>query len=175
MPTPSKPITLITKHMSKEERKAREEAEKELVSGQRMSEWPEVRKNKVAHKHFKRLAPLYEAIGKDDALIEPVINRYCLLQAECLAFQDDDRRLRERLDQLDAQQEVLEYTEYIRLVLELEKQIAANDTKLQAKRKMLLDIERETLMTLKAQMAAIPKKQEEKPVSNKFLMSGTHG
>lgn len=175
MPTPPKPVVLMSKHMSKEEQAAREKAERELVTGKRMSEWPEVRKNKTAHKHFRRLSPLYAAIGKDDALIEPVINRYCLLQAECTEFECDGRRLRERMEQLDGQQGELEYAEYVRLALELEKQMAAIDSRLQAKRKMLLDIEKETLMTLKAQMAAIPKKQEEKPVSNKFLRSGSCG
>ena len=175
MPTPPKPVILMTGHISNEEKGIRSAAEQEVLTGERFVEWPEVKRNKIAHKHFKRLSGLYEKIEKNDALIEPVINRYCILQAECAAFEADDKRLRERMEQLDDRRDDMEYPEYLRLALELEKQIERNDGKLQTKRKMLLDIEKETLMTLKAQMASIPKKTADRPVSNKFLRSGTHG
>ena len=162
MPTPSKPVLLVNKHFTKAEKEQRLKAEKSLLTGERLRENPEVKKNPVAHKWFIYLKRLYKKIEKDDALSGPIINRYCLLQAEVSEYQEDDDRLRQRLDDLEDRREDMEYEEYIKLVVEIEKQISANDSRLMRKRKMLFDIERESLMTLAAQMRSIPKTVEKK-------------
>lgn len=168
MPRPSKPLALVEGHRTKAEKDVRAKAESSLTTGEAWKEWPEVKSNPVAHKLFRKLTKLFEKIEKNDALSEPVINRYCLLQAECAAFEKDAERLRRRSDELEDHMSEMEFGEYIKLAVAIQKQIIANDSNLQKRRKMLLDIERETCMTLKAQLAAIPKKPAEQPVSNKF-------
>jgi len=177
MARPSKPIALVEGHRTNAEKSSRAEVESSLVTGMPWREWPEVKQNPVAHKLYQKLNKLFKKIDKNDALSEPIINRYCILQAECAAYEEDDRRLRDRMEELDDRfnneedKSDLKYADYIKLALDIERQIAVNDTRLQAKRKMLLDIERETCMTLKAQLAAIPKKAK-KPDENRFSKFG---
>ena len=92
MPTPPKPhIVLINEgksHRTKAELKQREEAEKALVTGEKLKERKEVKENPIAHKEFRRISKLLKNIEKNDALYEPIINRYCQLQAECKDFEE---------------------------------------------------------------------------------------
>lgn len=162
MPTPSKPITLLEGHRTQAELQQREAAEKSLLTGERLTEQPEVKADPVAHQWFINLRRLFGKIEKDDALSSPIINRYCLLQSECSKFQEDDIRLRERLEELEDKRCDIEDNFYFKMMIDIEKQINANDSKLMAKRKMLFDIERESLMTLAAQLRSIPKKVEPK-------------
>jgi hypothetical protein len=173
MARPSKPVIMLEGHRTKAELETRRRAEAELLTGESWKEYPEVKANKKAHKFFKRLTELYSRIEKNDALTEPIINRYCLLQAECADFKSDRDTFRANLEELMNNDE-LEVTEKYKLQAQMQKSIIDADKQIQAKRKMLLDIERETLMTLKAQMAAIPKSPAE-PKPNKFIGSGTYG
>lgn len=68
----------------------REEGEKSLSTDIELKERKEVKQNKVAHKEFKRVQKILKNIDKNDAIYEAVINRYCLLQAEC--FDLEERR-----------------------------------------------------------------------------------
>ena len=87
MPTPTKPFKVLTtekkSHRTKAELKIREEGEKSLSTEIELKERKEVKQNKEAHKEFKRIEKLLKNIGKNDAIYEVVINRYCLIQAEC--------------------------------------------------------------------------------------------
>ena len=87
MPKPSKPVAYINKHLTNAEKTQRETAEKSLITGQSIEEWPQTKANPIAHKHFLRIVSLYRAIEKNDALSEPVLNRYCMMQAECEDFE----------------------------------------------------------------------------------------
>lgn len=166
---PSKPTSLILlegkSHRTKAEIEKRKEAEKALVTGHPMKEWPSTKQDQVAHSHWVRLAKLYRAIGKNDALIEATVNRYCILSSECEAAEKEDQRLHELADKLDDRQDEMEFSDYIKLATEINKSIAKNQSTLQNKRKMLLGIEKENIMTLAAQMRSIPKQPDknEKP------------
>lgn len=166
----SKPVSMVQGHRSKAELTVRENAEADLLTGEGWREYPEVKNNMVAHKFFKRLTDLYSRIDKNDAMIEPIINRYCLIQAECADFEAKRSQFSANLDSL-IDNDTLEDKDKFKLESEMQKSIIAVDSAIQAKRRMLLDIERETLMTLKAQLASIPKKKEEKP-KNKFSAFG---
>jgi hypothetical protein len=171
VPTPRKPVQLMKKHMDKETKEYRAEAEESLLSGERWREYPEVKNNATAHRFFKRIAELYSRIEKDDALTEPIINRYCTIQAECYDFEKKREMFQGNLesvidsDELDAQ-------EKYKLEADMQKSIVGVDNALMSKRRMLLDIEKETLMTLKAQLASIPKPEKEEPKRNKFTVIG---
>src|SRR5574344_682489 len=172
MPTPRKPIELMTKHLDKETKKTRAFAEEELLTGEGWREYPEVKNNMVAHRFFKRLTDLYSRIDKNDAMTEPIINRYCVIQAECYDFEAKREQFSANLDSL-IDNDALEDKDKFKLEVEMQKSILGVDSAIQAKRKMLLDIEREMLLTLKAQLASIPKREPEKATVNKFaVMNG---
>lgn len=171
MPTPRKPVKLMTKHLDKETEQLREEAEESLLSGERWREYPEVKNNSTAHRFFKRIADLYSRIEKDDALTEPIINRYCTIQAECYDFEKKREMFQGNLESLIDNNE-LDAQSKFKLEADMQKSIIGVDNALMAKRRMLLEIERETLMTLKAQLASIPKPQKDEPKQNKFTVIG---
>lgn len=156
-PTP-KPVETLKGHRTKAELNLRKKGEAALATGEAMKEAPEVKACPAAHRQWGKLKKLYAAIGKNDALIGNVINRYCLMLAECDNFQREDERLRARLDELDDQKPEMEYSDYLSAALDLEKCIQRNDAALQQKRKMLFDIEKENLMTLQSQIRSIQKK-----------------
>ena len=91
MPTPPKPADVIMlegkSHRTKKELRQRKKAEEDLLTGNRLRETKEVKENELAHKEFLRIRKLLEEIGKNDDLYSGVINRYCLLSAECKEFE----------------------------------------------------------------------------------------
>lgn len=176
MPTPPKPYIVLKKekksHRTKKELKLREEGEKSLVTGVALRERPEVKANPVAHKEFLRIKKLLKSIEKNDAIYEPIINRYCLLQAECKDFEEKResfyRDIQELMNDKERliENEEMSLSTYYRMKNDMQKQILALDRQIQAKRKMLFDIEKENIMTIAAALRSIPKKvdKEENPL-----------
>lgn len=176
MPTPAKPFkVLVTEkksHRTKAELKMREEGEKSLTTEIKIKERKEVKQNKVAHKEFKRIQKLLENIDKNDAIYEAVINRYCLLQAECYDLEDRREEFyklifelkeesRKVTDEMENNEEVLTYKlEYAREIAKMMSSMLAIDKQITSKRKMLLDIEKENVMTIASALRSIPKKEE---------------
>ena len=187
MPTPTKPFKVLTSekksHRTKAALKMREEGEKSLSTDIELKERKEVRQNKVAHKEFKRVQKILKNIDKNDAIYEAVINRYCLLQAEC--FDLEERReecynliskLREEEKELIAElkdreniDELIDYKlEYAKSLAKMMSSMSTIDKQIQAKRKMLLDIEKENVMTIASALRCVPKK-EDKETDNPLL------
>lgn len=168
MPTPPKPFAILKaekkSHRTKAELKQREEGEKALVTGKALKERPEVKNNEIAHKEFLRINKLLEAIGKNDAIYEGVINRYCLMVAECSEFEDLKTRLYCELSELAKKysEGEIQFTEYLEYKDKLQNKIISCDKQLQSKRKMLLDMEKENIMTIASALRSIPKKAENK-------------
>ena len=175
MPTPPKPFSVLKSegksHRTKKELKLREQGEKALSTGTALKARSEVKKNKIANKEFKRINELLKKIEKNDAIYEAVINRYCLIYAECIEFEDKKVELYKVIDTLKEQFEVskkyLEYKElaketrkFARSISEILGAIVELDKQLQPKRKMLLDIEKENVMTIASALRVIPKKPE---------------
>lgn len=169
MPTPPKPFVVLKaegkSHRTKKELKLREEGEKALATGIALKERPEVKNNPIAHKEFIRINKLLKSLGKNDAIYEPVINRYCQLQAECKEFEEKREQFYKDLQELT--DEDLTASEYFKFKNDMQKQIIALDKQIQAKRKMLFDIERDNLMTIAAALRSIPKTEEK--TSNALL------
>lgn len=175
MPTPPKPFSVLKSegksHRTKKELKLREQGEKALSTGNALKERKEVKKNKIAHKEFKRINELLSYIEKNDAIYEAVINRYCLIYAECIQFEDEKNRLYELVDKLENQfEESKKYLEvedlaketrkFAKSISDLISSIVDLDKQLQPKRKMLLDIEKENIMTIASALRVIPKKAD---------------
>lgn len=168
MPQNTKPIHLIKsegnkRHLTKKEIEFREKQESSLMTGIKMKEWPEVKTNKVAHKEFARVKKLLQKIDKNDGLHESVINRYSLLRAECLEFEEKRERFYSTLDELEnaRAEENMTWLDYLKMKTSTQGQIIAYDKQIMQKRKMMLDIEKENLMTIAAALRAIPKKPHE--------------
>ena len=167
MPTPPKPVRVLRSegksHRTKAELEAREAAEESTRSGRKMSEQKAVRENPVAHRVYLKVRRMLEDIERDDKLHEAIVNRYCLITAECEDAQKDRALIERRCQHLEEALEAGEITaeEYIRAHQKAVDQKNAVDRALQVKRKMLLDIEKECLMTIAAALRAIPKEPKD--------------
>lgn len=170
MPTPSKPAEVIKleekSHRTKRELAERERAEEQLLTGKILHETSEVKSNELAHKEFTRIRKLLKNIGKDDDLYGAAINRYCLLQAECIEFTAKREQMYSQMIELeesrDSFAEADDLTSYYKLQMQMQKNLIALDKQVQTKRKMLLDIEKENIMTIASSLRSVPKKTEKK-------------
>lgn len=180
MPTPPKPAAVLEaekkSHRTKAELEMRKEGEAAVLTGKPMKERPEVKANPTAHKEYLRLNGkngLLKAIDKDDAIYEPVINRYCMLQGECADFEEQRNALSRSIEELEQDKEELlrsgetTLTAYYKLRSSMQANMISLDRQIQAKRKMMFDIERENAMTIAAALRSIPKKTE--PEDNELL------
>lgn len=168
MPTPAKPVSVLEaegkSHRTKAELEKRKEGEKALATGSSLKERPEVKSNEVAHKEFLRLNKLLKTIEKNDAIYEAVINRYCILHAECHEFEQRRSSFLHSIDELEADKDELIKSEqmslsaYYKMKNNLQSAVISLDKQIQAKRKMMFDIERENIMTISAALRSIPKK-----------------
>lgn len=166
MPTPAKPFKVLLaenkSHRTKAELQLREEGEEALSTKIKMKERKEVKQNKVAHKEFKRITELLENIEKNDALYENVINRYAILLAECSEFEEKRERFYNDMEKIEEEyvnDEDFTIKEYYNLINSMQKNIVDLDKQIQAKRKMMLDIEKENVMTIASALRSIPKKE----------------
>ncbi len=170
MPTPPKPADVIRmegkSHRTKKELAGRARAERELLTGKALAETREVKENELAHKEYLRIKKLLKSIGKDDDLYGAVINRYCLLQAECQEFQAKREQVYGQIQKLEESygdfKDKNDLVAYFMLQRDMQKSLLALDRQVQAKRKMLFDLEKENIMTIAAALRSIPKKPSEK-------------
>lgn len=172
MPTPSKPVKILEmekrSHRTKQELTQRKKAEEALLTGVALKEKKEVKNNPVAHKEFRRLRTLLKSIDKDDDLYGETINRYCILVAECEDFQQKRERIynqlcdfQEHIDVL-VENEEMTWKEIYAMENAMQRNLISMDKQIQTKRKMLLDMEKENVMTIASSLRSIPKKVEKK-------------
>ena len=145
-------------HRTKAEIETREKAEKALLTGKRLVESADVKKDKVAHAEYKRVSELLAVIEKDDALYSGVVNRYCLLSSEAAYY-------KAQIDELKEQAAAAKDK------LGLMRQITTIDSTLAAKRRDMLAIEREMCLTLAAALRAIPKQPQQEDDALKDILS----
>ncbi len=186
MPTPTKPFEVLSSegksHRTKAELELRKQAEAALASGKAMKERSEVKNNPYAHKEFLRINGLLKNIKKNDALYEPIINRYCMILAECYDLELKREEFYQMIQELrkefkDTKEYIQDEKERAVLMIEFAKEISRItngilniDAVIQSKRKMLLDIEKENIFTIASALRSIPKKPEEKPQSGMAAM-----
>ncbi len=168
---PSKPVTVLKmegkSHRTKKEIMQRKRSEASTLTGRNLIESDEVRDTPVAHAEFERLSELLGIIEKDDALYSEVINRYCLLKAECTAFSKKRKFAMDQMEYLNERRDEMEPVEYFELQGKLSAQVISYDRQIQQKRKMMFDIEKENIMTIAAALRSVPKQVEKK--SNPLL------
>lgn len=164
---PPKPLALVEGHRTKAEKELRSKAESELLTGVKLKELPEVKDNEIAHKEFLRLKKLLASIDKNDDLFGSTINTHCLLVAECEELKFTRDLFEQNLRKFETQTagEKITFTEEMKIRIALQKQILDCDKALMAKRKMLLDISKENIMTIQSALRSIPKKPKDKEKS----------
>ena len=175
MPTPSKPFSVLTaegkSHRTKQELLARRDGEAATLTGKAMKERQAVKDKPESHKEFLRIKKLLREIGKADALYELVINRYCQLLAECTELEEKREHCYQLVLRLDEMAETLQEMDQLDAngLFSLTKEFAklsatliSYDRQVQAKRRMLLDIEKENIMTIAAALRSVPKAPEQK-------------
>jgi predicted phage-related endonuclease len=172
MARPTKPVALVSGHRTKDELAARREAEAAMLTGVPMKMQFQKKWHKIAAKEFERIKKLLATIGKDDALYEQIINTHCLLVEECQQIEDIRNQFIRSKEELQADYQAgrtgnpesdgISAAEYYRLLVKLSQSIMSCDKQLMAKRKMLLDIDKENVMTVQSALRSIPKKPEKK-------------
>jgi hypothetical protein len=182
MSRPPKPFSVLSSekrsHRTKKELNMRKEGEESLTTGITLKERDTTKNNLVSHKEFMRVNELLKTIGKNDAIYEAVINRYCLMQAECVDLEERREHffnliesLTETFEQVSEElagsEKAEKLIEFTKEITKLSNGMMSIDKILQTKRKMLLDIEKENIMTIAAALRNIPKQPENK--SNKLL------
>lgn len=165
-------------HRTKRELRQREKEENALLTGFSLKESIEVKKNITAHKEFLRISKLLKKINKNDDLYGAVINRYCVLYAETKEFEQKRERFFDQLCELQERKlellenEELTHKEFYQIEASMQKNLVALDRQVQAKRKMLADIEKENIMTIASSLRSIPKKVDKKTNPLKEVLSG---
>lgn len=131
MARPAKPANVIKiegkSHRTKKELRAREQAEKSLLSGVKLKESAEVKKHPRAHQEFLRMKKLLVGIEKSDDLYGSVINRYCLTLAECADFEEKREHTQELMDRLEERSDEMEFTDFLEMQDKLAKQLISYD------------------------------------------------
>ena len=165
-------------HRTKKEMRQRKQAEDALLTNSRLKESQEVKDSPLAHKEFLRIKKLLTTINKNDDLYGAIINRYCLLSAECTEFEEKREKFMDSMAKLEGEYESFAESDdlktYYKLQSDMQKNLIAVDRQVQAKRKMLLDIEKENVMTIAAALRTIPKTPDKKknPLSEALNGSG---
>lgn len=162
MARPSKPVAVLRaegrSHRTKKELAMRERGEEELLTGKKLREFPETKADAVAHAEFMRVSKLLREIGKNDDLYANSINRYCALHSEVVRFQRQCAALEDQIvDLADRKDEFHVAGEYFTLVTKLQKQVLDIDKRVQEKRGMMLQIEKENLLTIASALRSVPK------------------
>ena len=165
---PSKPVAVIEvegkSHRTKAELECRKAAEDAMLSHEPLFERAEVRRNELAHAEFERVARLMDAIGKNDALYSSGLNTYCLLYAEIAELEEEKGRIRAMIDKLsDKAEAVCEAEELVQAMKVIEKmlgKVLSVGTTIDQKRRLMLAIDKENVMTVSAALRSIPKTPE---------------
>lgn len=171
MPRASKCINSVKGHRTKAEIELRMEGEENLKTGFELKEFKEVKTNITAHKQFKRVKNLLIENDKNDDMYSAVINRYCLLYAECQEYEKLKAAYAESIIELskdktlivedfvdsESIRETISLAQYYKLKNNFSKTITTLDAAIMSKRKMMFDIEKENLMTVASGLRSVPK------------------
>ena len=167
MARPPKPANVIrlegVSHRTKAELEMREKGEKALLTGVKMREAADVKADPFAHAIWKRTYANLKAIDKNDALYEQVINRYCRLASEENNSSRELARVERMAELLEQQfaEGAIDADDYFGRMLKCMEQKATIRGMLMRQRRMLMDIEKENIMTIAAALRVVPKAPSE--------------
>jgi hypothetical protein len=159
-----KPLELSRKHYTNEQKEQKRNAEEMTKTGNEMQPTDQVLNNPFALKKFTHMKSIYAAIKNDDEIHSETINRYCMM------LQDEDEWICQKSDIMaalvkakeDYVSDKLGAEEYLIQSDRLREMYIKCDRELKSTRKMLLDIEKSSCLTLADRLRAIPMKPPEK-------------
>lgn len=164
MARPAKPAKVIQmekrSHRTKQELAARNKAEKSVLSSSKLKERPEVAADPVAHREYRRLKKLFKAIDKDDDLYGDAANTMAMITSELTALEEQQRNLSERMEEISPD-DFEDKGEYWKTYTSLQDQYSRMEGRIDRKRKLRLQLEKECCMTIAAALRAIPKQPKE--------------
>lgn len=179
MPTVAKPtVVLMTEkksHRTKKEIAIRKEAEEGTLTGSKMIMSEQVSNDKIAKAEWERLCSLLDKIEKNDGIYENVINRYCLLQSEIVAYElkkEELETLSKTLNEKMANYPADLMMDMVDKVINITKAINACDKQINAKRTMMFNIEKENIMTIASALRTVPKTQSKKKSALQEALGG---
>ena len=117
---------------------------------------------------------MLEKIDKADALYGAVLNRYCEIYAEIIAYEERKQELNQAIDKLNEKFGELENIDYDKvfsfgkMLTQLVSHVNKVDALIMQKRKMMFDIEKENCMTVSSALRTIPR-EPTKAVENPLL------
>lgn len=163
---PSKPVSVLKaegrSHRTKKELAARERGENELLTGKRLHEFQETKEDAVAHAEFLRVSKLLKVIGKNDDLYANSINRYCSLHSEIVGLRQQYDFVSDQMRELEGRREAFwDVQDYFAMLTKLQKSLLDIDKQVQAKRSMMLALEKENLLTIASALRSVPKQPPE--------------
>ena len=159
MARPSKSTAVLESeqrsHRTKAEMRQRKQAEQAALSGRPMRESSIVAESYISHMEFLRVRKLMDAIQKNDALYESVINDYCEYKSDIVRYRDMRKSIERELEKLTDEQ--MDPGERFRLKTQMYGRILDCDKQIQAYQKKRFDIEKENGFTVASSMRSIPK------------------
>ena len=157
MARPSSSVDTISKNMTAEERAARAAAEQAALSGIKIRKSAEVKADPVATKEFNRVIKLLDAVGKNDAMYEAVINDYCMYKSDITRYR---KYIVDAEKDLDAVYDIddMESSERYQLKNKIRSEIASHDKQINTLQRKRFEIEKETGFTVSSALRNIPKK-----------------
>lgn len=145
-------------HRTKAELATREKAEAAALSGYPIAESNEVASDKIAHAAFRQVIATLSLMGKNDEAHGESIRRYCVVKSLLADTMVQMNKLKAlRTDGYDH---------------DLEKAIDQKESRAANYRKELLELERETGLTLASSLRLVPKQPDKNENEFKRLMHG---
>ena len=161
----AKPVETITWHATKAEKTMRKEGNQPPKGNKVIKVSEAVKKNERAYAYFKRLVDIFKGIDLNDAFYENVLNRYCILLAECDEHSAEIKQQQAMIFNIDQNHSEMSIQEYYGIRNEMVKTLNKTEGLLTSKRNQLLAIEKENLLTAQAKLRAVPKQNKEKQLS----------
>lgn len=157
MARPSSSVDTIKKNLTSAEQAERRAAEQAALSGMKIRKSAEVKADKEATKEFNRVIKLLNAVGKNDAMYEAVINDYCMYKSDIVRYRN---YLVDAEKDLAAVYEIddMEPSERYQLKNKIRSEIQAHDKQINALQRKRFEIEKETGFTVSSALRNIPKK-----------------
>ena len=155
-------MQLIEGHLTKAQIAERREAEAALAGGIKFTMSRAVKKDKAARKYWARLKEIYADIGMEDAALENVLNRYCLMLSEHDGLLALLAEARSALEELEKMREKMPPEAWLEKLQKQTDQVLGLEAAIRKKRDQLLAVEKENLLTAQSKIRAVPKKKAEK-------------
>lgn len=161
---PSKTASIIKmegkSHRTKAELATREKGEAAALTGYPIAETDDVANDKIAHAAFQRVTMILSQMGKNDEAHGESVRRYCVVKSLLADTMEQMHKLKaKRSDDYNA---------------DLEKAIETKETRATNYRKELLELERETGLTLASSLRMVPKQPDkmENPFKEAMIKHG---